>query len=161
MDCSTPHLSVPLHLPSLPKLMSTEAWCLPTISSCYPPCPSAFNLSQNQGLFQWVGSLYQVAKVLEFHLQHQSFHDYSGLISFRMDWFDLLAVQGTLKSLLQHYSWKASIFQHSAFFTVQLSPLYMPTGKTIALTIWTFVGKVMALLFNTLSTGGRNGKPIQ
>ena len=73
-----------------------------------------------------------------------------GLISFRMDWLDLLAVQGTLKSLLQHHSSKASIFQRSAFFTVQLSHPYMTTGKTIALTRWTFVGKIMSLLFNTL-----------
>ena len=77
--------------------------------------------------------------------------EYSGLISFRMDWLDLLAVQGTLKSLLQHHSSKASIRQHSAFFIVQLSHPYMTTGKTIALTRWTFVGKVMSLLFNMLS----------
>uniref|UniRef100_A0AC11D7D2 Uncharacterized protein n=2 Tax=Ovis aries TaxID=9940 RepID=A0AC11D7D2_SHEEP len=74
-----------------------------------------------------------------------------GLISFRMDWLDLLAVQGTLKSLLQHHSSKASILQHSAFFTVQLSHPYMTTGKTIALTRWTLVGKVMSLLLNMLS----------
>ena len=74
-----------------------------------------------------------------------------GLISFRMDWLDLLAVQGTLKSLLQHHSSKASILQCSAFFTVQLSHPYMTTGKTVALTRWTFVGKVMCLLFNMLS----------
>ena len=79
------------------------------------------------------------------------FNEYSGLISFRMDWLDLLAVQGTLKSVLQHHSSKASIFQHSAFFIVQLSHPYMTTGKTIALTRWTFVGKVMSLLFNMLS----------
>ena len=79
-------------------------------------------------------------------------NEYSGLISFRMDWLDLLAVQGTpLKSLLQHHSSKASILQHSAFFTVQLSYLYMTTGKTIALTRQTFVGKVMSQRFNTLS----------
>ena len=75
----------------------------------------------------------------------------SGLISFRMDWLDLLAVQGTLKSLLQHHSSKASIFLHSAFFTVRLSHLYMTTGKTIDLARWTFVGKVMSLLLNMLS----------
>ena len=74
-----------------------------------------------------------------------------GLISFRMDWLDLLAVQGTLKSLLQHHSSKASSFQHSAFFIVQLSHPYMTTGKTITLNRWTFVGKVMSLLFNMLS----------
>ena len=78
-------------------------------------------------------------------------NEYSGLISFRMDWFDLLAVQGTLRSLLYHPSPKASILWHSAFFTVQLSHLYMTTGKTIALTRWTFVGKIMSLLLNMLS----------
>ena len=78
-------------------------------------------------------------------------NEYSGLISFRIDWFDLLAVQGTLKSLLQHHSSKASILWHSAFFIVQLSHPYMTTGKTIALTRWAFVGKVMSLLFNILS----------
>ena len=77
--------------------------------------------------------------------------EYSGLISFRMDWLDLLAVQGTLKSLLQHHSSKALILWHSAFFLVQLSHPYMTTGKTTALTIWTFVGKVMSLLFNMIS----------
>ena len=78
-------------------------------------------------------------------------NDYSGLVSFRLDWFDLLAVQGTLKSLLQHHSSKASILWHSASFMVPLSHLYMTTGKTIALTVRIFVGKVMSLLFNTLS----------
>ena len=78
-------------------------------------------------------------------------NEYSGLISFRMNWLDLLAVQGTLKSLLQHHSSKASILQRSAFFIVQLSHPYMTTGKTIALTRWTFVGKVMSLLLNMLS----------
>uniref|UniRef100_A0AC11DPN7 Uncharacterized protein n=2 Tax=Ovis aries TaxID=9940 RepID=A0AC11DPN7_SHEEP len=77
--------------------------------------------------------------------------EHPGLISFRMDWLDLLTVQGTLRSLLQHHSSKASILWHSAFFTVQLSHPYMTTGKTIALTRWTFIGKVMSLLLNTLS----------
>ena len=81
-------------------------------------------------------------------LQYQS-SEYSGLISFRMDWFDL-AVQGTLKSLLQHHNSKASVLQHSAFSVVQLLHPYVTTGKTIALTIWTFVGKAMSLLFNTV-----------
>ena len=79
-------------------------------------------------------------------------NEHPGLISFKMDWLDLLAVQGTLKSLLQHHSSKASILQRSAFFVVQLSHPYMTTGKTIALTRWTFVDKVMSLLFNMLST---------
>ena len=78
-------------------------------------------------------------------------NEHPGLISFRMDWLDLLAVQGTLKSLLQHHSSKASILLHSAFFIVQLSHPYMTTGKTITLTRWTFVGKVMSLLFDMLS----------
>ena len=78
-------------------------------------------------------------------------NEYSGLISFRIDWLDLLAVLGTLKSLLQHHNSKASILQHSAFFIVQLSHPYMTSGKTIALTRWTFLGQVMSLLFNKLS----------
>ena len=89
--------------------------CHRTISSSVVPFSSAFNLSQHQGLFKWVISLHHVAKVLEFQFQHQSFQ-YSGLISFRMDWLDLLAVQGTLKSLPQHHSSKASVLQHSDFF---------------------------------------------
>ena len=115
------------------------------------PSPPTFNLSQHWGLFKWVSSSHQVAKILEFQLQHQSFNEYSGLISLKIDWVDLLAVQWTLKSLLQHHSSKASILQCSAFFTVQLLHPYMTTGKTIALTRWTFVGKVMLLFFNMLS----------
>jgi len=87
--------------------------------------------------------------------------EYSGLISFRMDWLDLLAVQGTLKSLLQHHSSKASILWHSAFFIVQLSHPYMTTGKTIALTRWIFVGRVMSLLFNTLPAAAAAAKSLQ
>ena len=92
-----------------------------------------------------------MAKVLELQLQHQSSNEHPGLISFGIDWFDLLAVQGTLKSLLQHHRSKASILWHSAFFIVRLSHPYMTTGKTIALTRRTFVGKGMSLLFNMLS----------
>ena len=88
---------------------------------------------------------------MELQLQHHSFNEYSGLISFRMDWLDLLAVQGALKSLLQHHRSKTSILPCLAFFTVQLSHPYMTTGKTLALTRQTFVGKVMSLLFNMLS----------
>ena len=90
-------------------------------------------------------------KYWSFSFSISPFNEYSGLISFGMDWFDLLAVQGTLKSLLQHHSSKASIHWHSAFFIVQLSHPYMTNGKTIALTRRTFVGKVMFLLFNMLS----------
>jgi len=91
----------------------------------------------------------QSTGVLAFSISPSKEHP--GLISFRMDWLDLLAVQGTLKSLLRHHSSKASILRSSAFFTVQISHPYMTTGKTIALTRWTFVGKVMSLLFNMLS----------
>ena len=115
------------------------------------PSSPAFNLCQNQGLFQWVTSSHQVAKVLELQLQHQSFQWTPRTDSFRIYWFDLLAFQGTPKSLLQHHNSKASILQRSAFFMAQLSHPYMTTGKTIALTRWTFVGKVMSLLFNILS----------
>ena len=91
-------------------------------------------------------------KYWSFNFNISPSNEYSGLISFRMDWLGLLAVQGTLKSLLQHHSSKASILQHSAFFTVQLSHPYMTIGKTIALTRWSFIGKVMSLLFNMFST---------
>ena len=115
------------------------------------PSPPATNPSQHQSLFQWVNSLHEVAKVLEFQLQHHSLQRNPRADLLRMDWLDLLAVQGTLKSLLQHHSSKASILRSSAFFTVQLSHPYMTTGKTIALTRWTFVGKVMSLLLHMLS----------
>ena len=91
-------------------------------------------------------------KYSSFSFSISASNEYSGLISFKMDWLDLLAVQGTLRSLLQHHSSKTSIFQCSAFFMVQLSHPYMTTGKTIALTIWTFAGKVMFLPFNMLSS---------
>ena len=126
------------------------------IQPSYPlssPSSPAPNPSQHQDLFQWVNSSHEVAKVLEFPLQHQwtpSTNEHTGLI-FRMDWLDLLAVQGTLKSLLQHHSSRASILWCSPFFTVQFSHPHMTTGKTIALTRWNFVGKVMSLLFNILS----------
>ena len=90
-------------------------------------------------------------KYWSFNFSISPSNEYPGLVSFRMDWLDLLAVQGTLKSLLQHHSSKASILQHPVFFTVQLSHQYMTTGKTIALTRQTFVGKVMSLLLNMLS----------
>ena len=152
------HARLPCPSPT-PRVCSNSCpssrWCHPTISSSplLSPSSHAFNLSQHQGLFQWAHSLHQVAKVLDFQLQHRSFQSfqYSGLISFRIDWLDLLAVQGTLKIPLQHHSSKASILQFSAFFMVQLSHLYTTTGKTIVLTRWTFVGKIMSLLFNVLS----------
>ena len=152
MDCSTP--GFPVHYQLLELAQTHVHWVSNAIQpfhSLLSPSPPAVNLSQHQGLFQWVSSLDQVAKILEFQLQHQSCQWISGLISFRIDWFDFLAVQGTLKSLFQHHNWKASVLQCSAFFMVQISHLYISTGKTIALTIWTFVGKEFVLLFNTLS----------
>ena len=127
-------------------------WCHPTISSSPAPSPPAFSLSQHQGLFKWVSSSHQVAKYWSFSFSISHFNEYSGLISFRIDWFALFAVQGTLNSLLQHHRSKASICSLSAFFMVQLSHSYMTTGKTIALTRWAFVGKVISLLSNRLSS---------
>ena len=116
------------------------------------PFPTVPNPSQRRSLFQWVNTSQEVSKVLEFSFSIIPSKEHRGLISFRMDWLDLLAVQGTLKSLRQHHSSKASILRHSAFFTVQFSHPYMTTGKTIALTRLTFVGKVMSLLLNMLSS---------
>ena len=127
-------------------------WCYPAISSSVVPfssCPQSLPASgsfpMNQ-LFPWGDQ-----SIWSFSFNISPSNEHPGVISFRMDWLDLLAVQGTLKSLLQHHSSKASIFWCSAFFTVQLSHPYMTTGKTIALTRQTFVGKVMSLLFNMLS----------
>ena len=106
-----------------------------------PSHPLVFSFLQSISLFQWVSSLHQVPKYRSFSFSISPFNEYSGLISFRMDWFDLLAVQGTLKSLLQHHSSKASTLQLSTFFTVQLSHPYMTTGKTIALTRQTLLAK--------------------
>ena len=137
---------------SLLKLMSIES----VMPSNHPfpmssPSPPALNLSQHQGLFKWVSSLHRWPKYWSYSFNISPSNEYSRLISFRMAWLDLLAVQGTLKSLLQHHSSKASIPWCSAFFIVQLSHPYMTTGKAIVLTRWTFVGKVMSLLFNILS----------
>ena len=114
------------------------------------PSPPAFNLSQHQGLFKWVSSSHQVAKLCSFSFSINPSNEYSGRISFRMDWLDLLAVQGTVKSLLPHHSSKASVLWCSAFFTVQFSHPYMTTGKTIALTRWIFVGKVSSFWYGCL-----------
>ena len=104
-------------------------WCFPTVSSFAFLSPPAFSLSQHQGLFQWVSSSHQVAKYWSFSFKISPYN--SGLISFRMDWVDLLTVHGTLKSLLQHHSSKASILSVLSFLIVQLSHTYMTTGKTI------------------------------
>ena len=111
-----------------------------------PPIPPSIRVFSNEStlLMRW-------PKYWSFSFSISPFKEIPGLISFRMDCLDLLAVQGTLKNLLQHHSSKASILQHSTFFTVQLSHPYMTTGKTIALTRWPFVGKVMSLLLNMLS----------
>ena len=152
VDCSTPGFPVHHQLPEPAQTHIHQVG--DAIQPSHPlssPSPSAFNLSQHQGLFQGVSSSHQVAKVLEFHLSISPSNEHLGLISFRMGWLDLLAVQGTLKSLLQHYTSKLSILRCSAFFIVQISHPYMTTGKTIALTRRTFVDKIMSLLFNMLS----------
>ena len=137
---------------SLPKLMFIESvmpsnhliLCCPLL--LLPPIPLSIRVFSNESALciRW-------PKYWSFSFNISPSNEHPGLISFRMDWLDLLAVQGTLKSLLQHNSSKASILRRSDFFTVQLSHPYMTTGKTIALTRWTFVDKVMSLLFNMLS----------
>ena len=152
MDCSTPGL--PVYHQLLELAQTHVHWVSDAIQLSHPlssPSPPAFNLSQHQCLFQWVSSLHQVAKILEFQLQHQAFQWIFRTDFFKMDRLDRLAVQGTLKSLLQHHSSKTSILRCSAFFMVLLSHPYMTTGKTIALTRRTSVGKVMFLFFNMLS----------
>ena len=137
---------------SLPKLMSIESvmpsshliLCRPLF--LLPPIPPSIRVFSNESTLhmRW-------PKYWSFSFSIGPSNEHPGLISFRMDWLDLLAVQGTLKSLLQHYSSKVSILRHLAFFIVQLSHPYVTTGKTIVLTRWTFVGKVMSLLLNMLS----------
>ena len=152
MNRSTPGL--PGHH-QLPESTQTHVhWVSDAIQPSRPlssPAPPAFNLSQHRGLFKWVNSRIRWLKYWSFSFTISPSNEHPGLISFKMDWLELLAVQGTLKSLLQHHSSKASILLHSPFFKVQLSHLYMTTGKTIALTRWTFVDKVMSLLFNMMS----------
>ena len=141
----------PSQTPGVLKLMPIESvmpfshliLCHPLL--LLPPIPPSIRVFSNEStlLMRW-------PKYWSFSFSISPSNEHPGLISFRMDWLDLLVVQGTLKSLLQHHSSKASILWHSAFFTVQLSYPYMTTGKTIALTRWTFVGKVMSLLFNML-----------
>ena len=150
MSCSTPgYLSI-TNSQSLLKLMYIEL-VMPSNHLICPHClllPSTFpsiRVFSNQSVLRirW-------PKYRSFGFSISSSNEYSGLISFRMDWLDLLAVQATVKSLLQHHSSKASILQHSAFFIVQLSHPHMTTGKNTALTRWIFVGNVMSLLFNML-----------
>ena len=152
MDCSAPGLSVHHQLPEFTQTQVHRVGdAIQPSHSLSSPSPPAPNPSQHQSLFQWVNSSHEVAEVLEFELQHQSFQRIFRLFSFRFDWCDLCIAQGSLKSLLQHHSSKALILQPSAFFIVQLSHPYMTTGKPITLTRRTFVDKVMSLLFNMLS----------
>ena len=143
----------PLPSPAVyPNSCPLSQWCHPTISSSvvlFSSCPRS---SPASGSFQ-MSQLFALGgkKYWNFSFNMSPSNEHPGLVSFRMDWLDLLAVQGTRKSLLQHHSSKASILQCSAFLTVQLSHLYMTTGKTIALTRQNFVGKVLSLLFNILS----------
>ena len=148
MNCSSPGLSVYHQLPEFTKLTSIESvmpsshliLCCPLL--LLPPTPPSIRVFSNELTLcmRW-------PKYWSFSFSISPSNEHPELISFKMDWLDLLAVQGTLKSLLQHHSSKASILCHSAFFTVQLSHPYMTTGKTIAWTRRTFVGKVMSLLF--------------
>ena len=150
--CSMPGL--PVHHVLLELVQTHVHRVCDAIQPSHPlssPSPPVFNLAQHQGLFKWVSSSHQVAKALEFQLQHQSFQWIFRTDFLWMDLLNLLAVQGTLRSLLQHHSSKASILWCSAFFIVQISHPYMTTGKTIALTRRTFIGKVTSLLFNILS----------
>ena len=152
MNHSIPGLPVYHQLQSLPKLMCIESvmpsshliLCRPLL--LLPPIPPSIRVFSNESTLcmRW-------PKYWSFSLSISPSNEHPGLVSFRIDWLDLLAVQGTRESLLQHHSSKASILWCSAFFTVQLSHPYMTTGKTIALTRRTFVGKVMSLVFNTLS----------
>ena len=152
MDCNTPGFSVHHQLPELAQTHPIDS-VMPSnhLILCHPLLllPSIFpstRVFSNESVFgiRW-------PEYWSFSFNIRPTNEHPGLISFRMDWLDLLALQGTLKSLLQHHSSKASILQHSAFFTVQLSHPYVTTGKTIALSRWTFVGKTMSLLFNILS----------
>ena len=151
MNRSTP--GFPVHH-QLPEFTQTHVHQVgDAIQPSHPllsPSPTP-NPSQHQGLFTELTLRMRWPKNWSFSFSISTSNEHPGLISFRMDWFDLLAVHGTLKSLLQHHSSKASVLQRSAFFIVQLSQPHMTTGKTIALTRRTFVGKVMSLLLNMLS----------
>ena len=148
MDCSTS--GFPVHSRSLLKLMSIKTM-MPSnhLILCCPLLPASI-FSRVRVFSNELVLPTRCPKYWSFSFSISPSNECSGLISFRIDWLDILAVQGALKSLLQHHSSKASVLQCSAFFMVQLSYLYMTTGKKIALTRWSFVGKVMSLLFNML-----------
>ena len=152
MNCSTPGLPAHNQLPNLLKLMSIKS-LMPSshLILCRPlllllPIPPSIRVFSNESTLRM-----RWPKYWSFSFNINPSNEHLGLISFRMDWLDLFAGQGTLKSRLQHHNSKASILRHSAFLTVQLSHPYMTTGKTIALTRWTIVGKVMSLIFNMIS----------
>jgi len=151
MDCSTPGLPVDHQLPEFTQThIHRVGDAIQTSHPLLSPSPPAFNLSQHQVFSD--DSVFRWPKYWSFSFSISPSNEHPGLISFRMDWLDLLAVQGTLKILLQHHSSKASILLRSAFFIAQLSHPYITTGKITALTRQTFVGKAMSLLFNVLST---------
>ena len=151
MNCSTPSLPVYHQFPEFTQIRDHRVSdAIQPSHPLSPPSPPAPNPSQHQSFSNESTLRMRWPKYWSFSFSIIPSKEHPGLI-FRMDWLDLLALQGTLKSLLQHHSSKASILRHSAFFTVQLSHPYMTTGKTIALTRQTFVGKVMSLLFNLLS----------
>ena len=151
MDCSIPGFPVLHHLPELIQThVHQVGYAIQPSHPLLSPSPPVFNLSQHQ-VFSNESVLIRWPKHWSFSFSISPSNEYSRLISFRMDWMHLLAVQGPLKSLLQHHSAKASILWCSAFFIVQLSHPYTTMGKTIALTRQTFVGKVMSLLLNMLS----------
>ena len=152
MDCSTP--GFPVHHQLLEPTQTHIHHVSDAIQPSHPllsPSPTSFNLPQHQSLFQWTGSLHQVAKVLDFQLQHQSFQWIFSTDFLQDELVGFPCSPRALKSLPQHHSSKASILRCSAFFIVQLSHPYTTTGKTIILTTWSFVGKVTSLLFNMLS----------
>ena len=150
MDCSIP--GFPVHHQLLELAQTHVSHIGDAFQLSHPlssPSPTTFNLSQHQGLFSESAHLRLPKYCFSFSISPSN--EYSGFISFKMDWLDLPSVQGTLQSILQHHSSKTSILWFSAFFIPQLSHPYMTTGKTIALTRWTFVGKVIVLIFSMLS----------
>ena len=152
MDCNKPGFPVHHHLPELAQTHVPRV--SDAVQPSHPlsfPSPPVFNLSQHQIFSNESVLCIRWPKYWSFNFSFSPSIEYSGLISFGIDWLNLLPVQGTLKSLLQHHSSKASVLWHSAFFIIPLSHPYRTTGKTIALTRQTFVGKVMSLLFNMLS----------